>query len=342
MATSRAASYNMPEHNEPQYALSRTIALTDALSGTTPLSRQHTTVSLLKTDIRLLAAAIPRILVTVIRRAPQTTSWVEWRETVLYFIVSLVELQLLISLCLWLVVPGIALLPWLGLQVASVWGILLCVNSRSQPFVSRADRLTRNDATDDKLESCDWFVVGGLVNNERMRHTVLPRLARIFGDDMHAFPPYRLGFPLDIVLMLLQRNLHMATARSVSLYSSVRTSILNPKINHVRIIAHNTGALDISWLLSHLCADIPAGSQLNKLQVFTFGAASTEMTLPLGKDHSQSDGSSKLLYPDVTHYAFTDDPIAKIGVLLGVRQRLDGRFVGDLWYIFTRDLLMFQ
>ncbi|KAI6082506.1 hypothetical protein F4821DRAFT_213217 [Hypoxylon rubiginosum] len=324
--------------NKPQYALSRTLALTDAASGTTPLSHMLPTVSLLKADIRLLAAAVPRIFVAVIKGSPQT-SWAEWRETVFYLVVSLIELQLFVSLCLlWLVVPGVALLPWLGVQVALVWWIILrWVNSQSRPFVSPTDRLPSNDTIDDELERCDWFVVGGLVNNAQMRRTVLPRLARIFGDDMHiyVFPHYRLGFPLDVVIMLLQRNLHMPTARSVALYSAIRASILNPKIDGVRVIAHNTGALDVSWLLSSLCADLPAGGRLSKLQVFTFGAASVEMTLPLGKIHSHDDGSSKFLYPDVTHFAFADDPMAKVGVLYGIRQRLEGRLVGSLYTVQT-------
>ncbi|KAI0173029.1 hypothetical protein GGR52DRAFT_571533 [Hypoxylon sp. FL1284] len=40
-------------------------------------------------------------------------------------------------------------------------------------------------------------------------------------------------------------------------------------------------------------------------------------------------------YPDVTNFAFADDPMAQIGVLLGMRQRLQGRFVGSLYTIHT-------
>lgn len=337
MATPTVASRLILEHRQPQHALSRTLALTDAASGTTPLSHQQTTLSLLKADIRILVAAIPRILVAVTRQGqvPQTASWAELRETALYLVVSLIELQLLVSLCLlWLVVPGVALLPWLGLQAASVWVILRYLNCRNRPFVFTVDRFA-SDALDDELQRLDWFVVGGLVNNAQMRRTVLPRLARIFGDDMRTFPSHRLGFAFDIALILLQRNLHIPTTRSIELYNSVRASLLKPETNGVRIIAHNTGALDVSWLLSRLCADLPAGRRLSKLQVFTFGAASVEVALPLGKAHPQSDSDSSLLYPDVTHFAFTDDPMAQIGVLYGVRQRLEGRFVGNLYTIHT-------
>ncbi|KAI1775990.1 hypothetical protein F4818DRAFT_441264 [Hypoxylon cercidicola] len=333
MATPTVASCQIPKHGQPQHALSRTLALTDAASGTTPLSHQQTTISLLRADIRLLIAAIPRILMAVTGQVTQTASWAELREMVLYLMVSLIELQLFISLSLlWLVVPGVALLPWLGLQAASVWIILRYINSPNQPFVFTADRLT-SDALDDELPRLDWFVVGGLVNNARMRRTVLPRLARIFGDDMNTFPYYRLGFAFDIALILLQRNLHIPTTRSVGLYNSVRASLLKLETSGVRIIAHNTGALDVSWLLSRLCADLPAGSRLSKLQVFTFGAASVEMALPLGKNYPKSEASSRLLYPNVTHFAFTDDPMAQIGVLYGIRQRLEGRFVGSLYTI---------
>ncbi|XXG95359.1 hypothetical protein Hte_001621 [Hypoxylon texense] len=333
MTTPTVASTHTLENSQPQHALSRTLALTDAASGTTPLTHQQTTISLLRADVRLLVGAIPRILVAGTRRVPQTTSWAERRETVLYLVASLTELQLLVSLCLlWLVVPGVVLLPWTGLQAAFVWAVLGCLNSRNRPFVFTVAR-SASDRRDDELQRLDWYVVGGLANNSQMRRTVLPRLARTFGDDMHTFPSYRLGFVLDIALVLLQRNLHIPTTRSIELYNSVRASLLKPETGGVRIIAHNTGALDVSWLLSRLCADLPAGSRLSKLQVFTFGAASPEVTLPLGKANPQSDGDSSLLYPDVTHFAFTDDPMAQIGVLYGVRQRLEGRFVGNLYTI---------
>ncbi|KAI2466313.1 hypothetical protein F4781DRAFT_406324 [Annulohypoxylon bovei var. microspora] len=171
------------------------------------------------------------------------------------------------------------------------------------------------------------------MDSELTRRELPSRLAKTFGHDMHIFLSNKYGLIFDAVLTLIQRNLYIPTEKSVVLYQSVRTSLLKPETSGVRILAHHTGTLDVSWLLAHLCADFPSGTHLSKLQVFTFGAASIEMTLPLGRVYQQSDESPNPLYPLVTHFAFTDDPFAQVGVLLGIRQRLEGRFAGSLYTI---------
>ncbi|KAI1134568.1 hypothetical protein F5Y05DRAFT_201580 [Hypoxylon sp. FL0543] len=347
MTNSPVASTRVPRREPPQQArsndlsLSLTLALKDGVLGTTPLSHQQTALSLLRADIPYVAAAVPRILSAVATstfRGRQGATWTELREMAIYVLLSLLELQLLISLCLlWLVLPGLTLLPWLTFHVASIWFLIRYLNSRplSLTFTAGAPSDVSSDGDEKRMS---WFVVGGLVHNERMRKGLSAKLAGIFGHNMHVFLPQRLGFPVDALLVLLQRNINIPTARSVSLYHSVRSGLLRPEISGVRVLAHHTGALEISWLLARLCADFPPGDRLAKLQVFTFGAASIEMTLPLGNPYQGNEDSPGPLYPLVTHFAFTDDPVAQIGVLPGIRQRLEGRFVGSLYTIHSGSL----
>ncbi|KAI8958802.1 hypothetical protein F5Y11DRAFT_334918 [Daldinia sp. FL1419] len=346
MDTSRVSSCRVPNPKQDllqrthaeNMSLSLTLALKDSALGTTPLSHQQTFLSLLKTDLPYVAAAIPRVIsavgASIINQWPDM-SWAELRGSFFYLLLSVLELQLLLSIfILWLVIPGLVLLPCLALQAASIWIVIRYINGGLQPsrFISKRarDDFPRNE------QRFDWFVVCGYSHEEHMRRELAPRLTSIFGQDMHVFMAYKLGFPFDAMLIFLQRSLHVPTVRSTDLYNSVRKSLLKPDTIGVRIIAHNTGTLDVSWMLARLCADFPPGNLLSKLQVFTFGAASIEMTLPLGhvtNQHGQDDTGS--LYPLVTHFAFIDDPFAQIGVLLGVRQRLEGRFVGSLYTIHT-------
>ncbi|KAI0888501.1 uncharacterized protein GGS22DRAFT_98041 [Annulohypoxylon maeteangense] len=317
-------------------SLSLALALQDEALGTTPLSHQQTAISLLKADIPYITAAIPRILsaliISIINRG-RKTSWADLREAILYSLLSLLQLQFLLSICLlWPVVPGIILLPWLSLQAVSIWILLHVANNQPISFKYTANQLG-DDALIDEECHLDWFVIGGLMDNERMRRELPPKLARIFGHDMHIFLPRRLGFIFDIVLTLFQRNVYIPTGTSVALYQAIRTSLLKPETSGVRILAHHTGTLDVSWLLARLCSDFPSGAQLSKLQVFTFGAASIEMTLPLGRAYQKSEDNTSPSSPSITHFAFTDDPFAQFGVLLGIRQRLEGRFVGSLYTI---------
>ncbi|KAI1483242.1 hypothetical protein F4774DRAFT_214913 [Daldinia eschscholtzii] len=345
MATSRIASYHVSKHELTRrvrtgnMSLSLALALKDSALGTTPLSHQQTFMSLLKADAPYIASAIPRILqaisASIVNRRKEA-SWIELRGVALYLFLSLLQLQLFLSISfLWLVVPGLVLLPWLGLQAVSIGILIRYVNGgpQSPKFITKR---FQDDISYSKEQHFDWFVVGGFMHDDRMCQELAARLTKIFGHDMHFFMAYRLGFLFDILFFFLQRNIHIPTTRSVNIYNSVRASLLKPETKGVRILAHNTGALDVSWLLSRLCADFPPGSQLGKLQVFTFGAASTEMTLPLGHISFQRlEAERDSLYPSVTHFAFTDDPFAQIGVLLGIRQRLEGRFVGSLYTIHT-------
>ncbi|KAI1799652.1 hypothetical protein F4811DRAFT_542864 [Daldinia bambusicola] len=319
--------------------LSLVLSLKDSALGTTPLSHQQTFLSLLKADAPYVAFAIPRILlaisVSIVNRRREA-SWAEVREVTFYILLSLLQLQWLLSISfLWLVVPGLALLPWLGLQAVFIWILIQYINggSQSSKFITKR---FQDDISSSKEQHFDWFVVGGFMYDDQLCQELSPRLTRIFGHDMHFFMAYRLGFLLDTILFFLQRSAHIPTTRSVNVYNSVRASLLKPETEGVRILAHNTGVLDVSWLLARLCADFPPGDQLNKLQIFTFGAAAIEMTLPLGYTSSQRLKAERdSLYPLVTHFAFTDDPFAQIGVLLGIRQRLEGRFVGSLYTIHT-------
>ncbi|KAI1408709.1 hypothetical protein F5Y13DRAFT_172146 [Hypoxylon sp. FL1857] len=347
MTNPQIASNNVLQQEMPRQvhtsdlSLSLTLALKDGALGTTPLSHQQTAASLLRADIPYIAAGIPHILLANVasmlgRR--RGASWDELREVALYLLLSLLEIQLLISICLlWLVLPGLALLPCLSFQAASIWILIRCINSgpRSLTFTAGVSGDTTSGGDEKRV---DWFVVGSLVHNERMRRGLPEKLAVIFGHDMRILLSYRLGFLFDAFLVLLQRNINIPTARSVTLYHSVRSSLLRSDTSGVRILAHHTGTLDVSWLLARLCADFPPGDRLAKLQVFTFGAASIEMTLPLGHLTQENEDAPRSLYPSVTHFAFTDDPVAQIGVLLGIRQRLEGRFIGSLYTIHTASL----
>ncbi|KAI0007567.1 hypothetical protein F4779DRAFT_498779 [Xylariaceae sp. FL0662B] len=318
-------------------SLSFTLALRDGALGTIPLTHQQPAMSLLKTDVRYVAAAIPRIFSTLVASPCsrwREMSWHELREEALYFVASILEVQMLLSTCvLWLLLPGIVLLPCLSLEVALVWLLIRCINQEQQTFTRTVEE-SKSDKIGDEKQRKAWFVAGGMAtNNEHMCRKLVPKLLKIFGHDMHVFLSPRLGFPLDIAFAILQRNVYVPTTRSAALYNSVRASLLKPGIAGVYILAHNTGSLDVTWLLSRLCSDFPAGGQLGKLQVFTFGAASAEITLPLGSTYRQGGGNLQLVYPTVTHFAFADDPFAQLGVLMGIRYRLESRFVGDLYTI---------
>lgn len=179
-------------------------------------------------------------------------------------------------------------LPWVCLQSALIWLLLRRLNWKEQFLTSAAHVLDgEKSGTDGNLF---WIVAGGIdIAHVRMRRSTLPNLAMLFGHDMHNVLPYRLGLPFEVFSLYLRRNLQIPTSNSTTLYDLVRTNLLKPHIDGVRVLAHNTGALDMAWALSHICADLPSHIFREKLEVLTLGAESVEMTASLGTVASKDD-----------------------------------------------------
>lgn len=152
------------------------------------------------------------------------------------------------------------------------------------------------------------------------------------------------GPPFDLATLLLQRSFHPPTTSSRILYSQLRTSLLDPKVNRAVVLAHNTGALPTSEALARLHADIPA-DKMSKLEIYTFGAAASEFVMPVGggesKKGSPLHGHAEFACerrgaPHVEHFAHASDPFAQLGVLHSVRQDLEGRFCGGVFVLNCR------
>ncbi|KAH9886623.1 hypothetical protein F4778DRAFT_786720 [Xylariomycetidae sp. FL2044] len=340
---SRMARHRHPHQQKDTRALSLsfTLALKDGALGTIPLTHQQPVTRLLKADAPYLAAAIPRILSAVLAAAitkdDEHGGWQGTRVTAVYITVSLLELQFVLAASFWwLFIPGFLLLPLLAVEALSIGWLVRRLNVGNQSCRRIPDPVRSEERDGDKAHLHWLFVAGMDLDHDQVRDAVIPKLAHIVGSGIHVFAPYLLGFPLDMMLLFVQRSISIPTVRSTALYHSIRAGLLDPGTAGIRIVAHNTGALDTAWVLSRLCSDISPGVLADKLQVFTFGAATAEMTLPFGYTDSQSTGIISVLspaYPSVTHFAFEDDPFARIGVILGVRQRMEGRFVGSLYSI---------
>ncbi|KAI1388039.1 uncharacterized protein F4822DRAFT_430794 [Hypoxylon trugodes] len=227
-------------------SLSFTLALKDGASGTTPLSHQQPALSLPRADIPYIATATFRVVsafVASIINRQRRISWVDAWDISLYCLLSLLELQLLLSVpLLWLVVPGLALLPWLCLQGALIWTLLRYVNTGRALFIHAAGKAT-NDRSSSEEPRSEWFIIGGFTY---MRRGPPPKLASTFGHDIHLFPPDRFGLVFDVIFIFFQRNFYIPTTRSIALYNRVKGSLLQPEIDSVRILAHHAGSLDVS------------------------------------------------------------------------------------------------
>lgn len=151
------------------------------------------------------------------------------------------------------------------------------------------------------------------------------------------------GLPIDLISVLLQRSLNtvLPSPSSRTLYTQIRTALLDSKSNRTVVLAHSTGAVAVSQVLRQLYSDIPT-EKMSQLEIYTFGAAALEFTMPLGGAPGESKKpSGQQLHapefvterrgPHIEHFAFANDPFARMGVLRSVEEDLDGRFCGSVF-----------
>jgi hypothetical protein len=166
-------------------------------------------------------------------------------------------------------------------------------------------------------------------------------LSKLFSRSFTAVVTPTYGIPVDLITMLLHRNTTVPSETTRILYSQVRAALLDPTINRVVILSHNLGSLPVSKAACQLFSDLPA-DKLSKLEIYTFGAVSSEFVLPTG-DTKDIPGSPAHIPtgmdfrrtnpPHIEHFALSTDPFAQLGVLRSAKENLETRFCGGVFVI---------
>lgn len=183
----------------------------------------------------------------------------------------------------------------------------------------------------------------------RLSTITLPCLSKLFSRSFIAVPMRTCGLPLDLLSLLVHRNTPFPTETTRILYTQLRSSLLDASIHRVVVLSHNLGSLAVSKALSQLFSDLPA-DRLSKLEIYTFGAATSEFVLPTGEAPLSAPSSPSLpngggnhqqnqpilerrahCLPHVEHFALTRDPFAAIGVLRASKETLETRFCGGVF-----------
>lgn len=157
------------------------------------------------------------------------------------------------------------------------------------------------------------------------------------------------GLPFDMLSLIMQRSLGtmMPSPMTDAMYAQIRASLLDRSVSRTVVLAHNAGAICMSQILRKLYADVSL-DKMSKLEIYTFGAAATDFVTPLGGTAAAAVADSKKLAtqpqmhaagvmesrePHIEHFAFVNDPLARMGVLRSVREDLEGRFCGGVFVL---------
>lgn len=182
-----------------------------------------------------------------------------------------------------------------------------------------------------------------------MAQSTLPMLSKLFNRTIMSVCAPTYGLPFDMLALILQRSFHtmMPSPTTSAMYAQVRAALLDRSVSRTVVLAHNNGAICASQILRQLYADV-SPDKLSKLEVYTFGAAATDFVTPLGGTAASAVADSKRLAgqqqmhaagvvesrePHIEHFAFVNDPLARMGVLRSVREDLEGRFCGGVFVL---------
>ncbi|KAJ4393530.1 hypothetical protein N0V93_002742 [Gnomoniopsis smithogilvyi] len=314
--------------------------LIDGACGTTPNSRRSV-VQQLRNDVSLLISLLPSLIHGAL------ISRMNVFEMVQHVGLALLELYMLISaIPLWLTLPGALFAAWVGCCSALIVGMSWSLNGRGirgevirSPSPAAADGWMMGQEVDDE----QWLFIGGLgMSSRTLTKNTLPALARLFSRTVSAVHEPTYGLPIDICSALLKRSLNMnfPSAATHTLYTQIRTTLLDAKTSRTVVLAHNVGAITMSQILRQLYADVPT-ERLSKLEIYTFGAAAVEFVTPLGGPIAETKTIGKQVHapefvterrgPHIEHFAFRNDPFALMGVIQSVHEDLAGRFCGSVF-----------
>ncbi|CAN8098172.1 unnamed protein product [Discula destructiva] len=317
--------------------------LIDGVCGTTPNSPRSISQQL-RNDLSQLLGLVPSLLRGAV------AARMGLAETISHVSLAFLETSIVLSaIPLWLALPGAAFAAWVVGCSALVVGMSWCLNGRGlQGQVLRSSSPTADGWTiGQEIDDEQWFYVEGMgMSSRTLTDKTLPALARLFSRTVVAVHEPTYGLLFDFLLLLLKRCLNTIFPHSIAsraLYSQIRTALLDNKSNRTVILAHNVGAITVSQILRQLYSEIPT-EKMTKLEIYTFGAAAVEFVMPLGgrlgdtkTNNKQQDHVPKPVSdrhgPHIEHFAFTNDPFARMGVLRSVYEDLAGRFCGSIFML---------
>lgn len=356
----------------------------DGLCGTSVVSRKKTMAQALVNDLRIVMQNLDctSSMTSILRRDKfwrrYWYSWEDSRDALLQSCLSMTQIWTLVSIGpMFLFFPAsiitiYAIMFWL-VTLALSWPL----NKRALVTIKRNAAPMTADLSDEQ-----WFFVNGPMTrfaascfslyvlltwaSDRALYQHCERISHTFSRPVIGIHNTTRGPMLDFLNALFLRATHSPSNCTRSVVSQLRDACLNNSVRKVVVLGHSTGALHISLALDALYADLPV-DVLSKLEIYTFGAASTHFNNPLIRLESlkstfspteatqatftRADGTIKSpvkatlaslghriedherVIPHIEHYALANDMSARCGILHSIRNVMDGRFCGRVFVV---------
>lgn len=130
----------------------------------------------------------------------------------------------------------------------------------------------------------------------------LARLARTFRRPVTGFYVPTNGFLFDLSLYFFRRNFSYSSRTSDAMYLAIVSALHDPSINKVVILAHGSGAMEVSIVLDQLYARV-SPEKFQHLEIYTFG----NMAVTFNNPHY----SGRFAIQHMEHFINSEDSMAK-------------------------------
>ena len=171
-----------------------------------------------------------------------------------------------------------------------------------------------------------WIFVNGNCAGTRWLQENLDMIATVFGRPVVGVHNRTYGIVLDLVECLVQRDFGYMTADIRIAHNAIKTTLLDPAVHRVVLLAHSQGGIIVSAALDALSyADLPVEAW-DKLEIYTFGCAANHFSNPPRCVCCHHTGSPGPKQPSrhsrnlrqiavIEHYANERDFVARMGAL---------------------------
>ncbi|KAK4165654.1 hypothetical protein QBC43DRAFT_234986 [Cladorrhinum sp. PSN259] len=315
--------------------------LCDGACGTVPRSQQQSMWSMMREEMMCMVKMMPNICWAMLTQRKHM-SWADMGHMMMHTMLTCMEiLMMVMAVPMWMMLPGAMFAMWMGCCAMMVMAMCWMLNGKDQMHMSSPESASEGWMMGQDMENEKWIFMGGMGMSSRHCHmNTLPMLCRMFGRPMMCICMTTWGMPFDMMCMMMQRCMVMPSQVRRNLYTQMRTALLDDNMQRCVVMCHNDSCVLVSQAVSQLCCDLPA-DKMRKLEIYTFGSAASEFMLPAGESMLESspmhpNDSSLLMNSErkgvhVEHFAMTTDPFAQMGILQGVREKMNGRYCGGVF-----------
>ncbi|KAK2779439.1 hypothetical protein FQN52_002453 [Onygenales sp. PD_12] len=172
-----------------------------------------------------------------------------------------------------------------------------------------------------------WVFVNGMMVGHRGLLNNCDRLSLTFRRPITGIHNPTYGLLWDLLECIFQRAFAYNTYATRYTYDHLKTTLADPAVHKVVLLAHSQGGIIVSMALDMLFTDLPPAN-IAKLEVYTFGSAAAHFNNPLRAIiPSPSPSPSRactVLSParvirHIEHYVNNEDIVPRWGVLWNIR-----------------------